>query len=330
MNPRVLAAALLIGVPAPLLSQNARDSASDIMTRAIGAYRDLEFDAAAMLLRRALSSALDDSTRVQALTYLGAAEHYRGRPDSAEAVFRRLVVLAPSYRPDTLVFPPEITRLYIDVHNRTRVVAVVPADTQPSVPPPRTEPVVRPRRVTATGAGLVVSVRANSGAGGALPPASGTVLGVSGSLRFDRFELGLRYLQGSLDTRDLVEGAAALRFTTTSWLALHAGPQIRRYTMPAGAERWVTWQLGARAEVPIVGSSVHGHAMFWQGLGLSVNVPPGSGSARGGELGVTIAVPNEPFWFGLAYRGDKAAVNNSSRRETVNALGLTVGVRRLP
>ena len=341
MNTRVLLAALVIVVPPPgsLLSQDAPGSASDLMTRAIRAYQDLEFDVAATLLRRALSSTLDDTTRVRALTYLGAADQYRGRRDSAEAVFRRLIVLSPTYRPDTLVFPPEITRLYDYVHSKTPVVAVAvrpppppPADTVPQ-PPPRTVPTApvvseRPHGITATGAAQVVNVHANSAGG--LPPASGTVLGVSGSVRVDRFELDLRYLEGSLDTRDLVEGAAAVRFATTSWLTLQSGPQIRRYSMPAGAERWVTWQLGARAETPILNSIVHGHAMLWQGLGLSVNVPPGSGSSRGGELGVTLAVPNGPFWFGLAYRFDKAALNNSSRRESVNALTLTGGVRRLP
>ncbi|HEV2669788.1 MAG TPA: hypothetical protein VGU74_01750, partial [Gemmatimonadales bacterium] len=102
--------ALLLLLPAPLLAQSG--SARDTVTRAVRAYEDLDFDLAATLLRRALASALDDSTRVRALAYLGAAEHYRMQPDSAAAAFHQLALLAPGYQPDTLVFAPEVTTLY--------------------------------------------------------------------------------------------------------------------------------------------------------------------------------------------------------------------------
>jgi len=133
---RIRAVALALLVAAPLRAQTG--SASDVLTGALHAYRDLDFDAAATMLRRVLApplaAGLDDTARAQALTYLGAAEHYRARPDSAIAVFRRLIVLAPRHRPDTLIFPPEITRLYDAVRNSTRIVAVrLPADTQFSV-----------------------------------------------------------------------------------------------------------------------------------------------------------------------------------------------------
>ncbi len=131
MIVRVVALALLVA--APLRAQTG--SASEVMTGAVRAYRDLDFDAAARLLRRVLTPplavGLDDAERARALTYLGAAEHYREQPDSAIAVFRRLVVLAPRHRPDTLIFPPEITRLYNAVRSSTRIVAVrLPADTE--------------------------------------------------------------------------------------------------------------------------------------------------------------------------------------------------------
>src|SRR5258705_9808169 len=77
--------------------------------------------------------------------------------------------------------------------------------------------------ITATGGGTLVNVHASSQAGG-LPPASGTVLGVTGDVRYRRFELGVRYMEGSLQSRDLVEGAVALRFATTPWLTLQTGP----------------------------------------------------------------------------------------------------------
>ena len=335
MNPRVLVFALIVAVPTPLLAQN--DSARAVMTRGIRAYQDLDLDLATTLLRRALSeggSELDDTSRVRALMYLGAAEYYRARSDSAAAVFRRLILLAPQQRPDSLVFPPEITRLYSEVQQELQTappVVITKKDTQPPppTPPPASagEPRERtPHRITATGAGTLVNVHAQSEAGG-LPPASGTVLGLRASARYGRYEVGVRYMEGSLQSRDLVEGAAALRFVTTPWLTLHTGPQIRRYGTPAGAERWVTWQLGASTETPIVSTSVRAHAMLWGGLVLSVNVPPGSGTTRGGEVGVTIDVTPGPFSFGVAYGVDQASVQGASRRERVQTLILTAGLR---
>ena len=173
---------------------------------------------------------------------------------------------------------------------------------------------------------MLASVRARSEAGG-LPPASGAVLGMMVNARYRRFELGLRYLQGSLETRDLVEGAAALRYVTTSWLTLEGGPQIRHYDTPFGAERWVTWQVGARTDVPVVGTSVRGHADLWRAVSLSVNVPPGSGAATGAQLCVTFDGAPGPFRFGLAYGVEQASVRNSSRRDTVRMLSLSAALR---
>ena len=109
MSVRVVVLVLLLATP--LRAQNTGGgTASELMTGAIRAYQDLDFDTAARLLRRVLTpplvTGLGDPEHTRALTYLGAAEHYRQRHDSAIAVFRRLVLLAPRQRPDTLIFPP--------------------------------------------------------------------------------------------------------------------------------------------------------------------------------------------------------------------------------
>jgi hypothetical protein len=98
------------------------------------AYKNLEFDLAALLLRRRVAQLTAANgpvaDRAQGLVYLGAAELFRGRRDSAVAVFRRLVMLDPRFRPDRLVFPPEVTSLFDGVRLRTKTVAVVaPRDT---------------------------------------------------------------------------------------------------------------------------------------------------------------------------------------------------------
>jgi hypothetical protein len=68
--------------------------------------------------------------------------------------------------------------------------------------------------------------------------------------------------------------------------------------------------------------------MLWHALGLDVNVSPGSGSANGGEAGVTLDLRARPVWFGLAYGIDQAQVTGGNRRETVKTLTLTVGLNR--
>ena len=133
MNVRRLSLPLIaiIAVAAPAA---VAQSATALVGRAVSAYEGLELDAAAGLLRQALTAPLADSLdtgeRARALSYLGAIEVLREHRDSAVAVFRRLVLLDPRYRADTFVFPPEVTRLFDDVRVKTRVVAIrVPDDT---------------------------------------------------------------------------------------------------------------------------------------------------------------------------------------------------------
>jgi hypothetical protein len=121
---RLLAAAALAGLPPAVPAQ----APAALVAQGMRAYQDLEFDAAAGLLRRALTPPLADSLdvreRARALTYLGATERFLERRDSAMAVFRRLVLLDPRYRPDPLVFPPEVTRLFDEARLGTKVVAI--------------------------------------------------------------------------------------------------------------------------------------------------------------------------------------------------------------
>jgi len=326
--------ALLLLLAAPLAAQGGGDSASRVMTKAVRAYQDLDFDGAARLFRRVLApplaEQLDDAKRARALMYLGATEHYRGRPDSAIAVFRRLVALAPEQRPDTLVFPPEITRLYDGVRSAATVVAVArdtvaqpprpppPAPPPPAPPPKRAaEPASRVGTVTANVGGLVSSVSTGN--------ATSAAAGFAGSVQLRRMELQVRYAEGS---NDLVEGALALRLLATPWLSMQLGPHIRRFDTPLGAERWVTWRLGVRGDVAISRSGVRGYAMLWRALGLDVNLPSSSGSAHGGEIGVRTDVGLRRLWLAMAYGVDQAVVPDANRSETVKTLTLTVGVNR--
>lgn len=118
-----------------MAAQAAPSPSVNLIARAARAYQNLEFDVAAGFLRRALAPPAGDSLpwaeRARALTYLAATERFRNRADSALAVFRRLVLLDPRYRPDPLIFPPEVTALFEEVRRETKVVAVaLAADTE--------------------------------------------------------------------------------------------------------------------------------------------------------------------------------------------------------
>jgi len=115
-------------------STAAAQAADSLLVSGIRAYRNLEFDQAALQLRRGVgqltAAGAPVAHRAQGLVYLGAAELFRGRRDSALAVFRRLVLLDPRFRPDRLVFPPEVTSVFEGVRLRTKTVAIViPRDT---------------------------------------------------------------------------------------------------------------------------------------------------------------------------------------------------------
>lgn len=117
--------ALVVGI----LAQAARaQTPAERLARGIRAYQDLDYDSAAAAIRGALAGSgrttLSDSGRVRGLLYLGATELFRDHRDSASAAFRRLLLIDPRYRPDQLVFPPEVSSLFQDVRLATRAVAV--------------------------------------------------------------------------------------------------------------------------------------------------------------------------------------------------------------
>jgi hypothetical protein len=120
----LLALALLVTATVRLPAQ----SASDLLQQGVRAYQKLEYDAAVALLRESLlrrePSALPDSQRARALSYLAATEVFQQQRDSAAAAFRALVRLDPRYRPDELIFPPQVTNLYEEVRRSTKVLSV--------------------------------------------------------------------------------------------------------------------------------------------------------------------------------------------------------------
>jgi hypothetical protein len=109
-------------------------SARELVASGLSAYRAVRYDGAVQQLRQALNvegdDALPDSVRATAYAYLAAAEYYRGHADDAAAATRQALLTDPSYRPDTLVFPPDVTDAFESVRRLTRYVRIqAPADT---------------------------------------------------------------------------------------------------------------------------------------------------------------------------------------------------------
>lgn len=127
---------VIAAVTAALPPRAAAQEQNRSLTGALQAYQNLEYESAAALFRRALAveapspDTLPTALRPKALTYLAASDFYRGRKDSAAVVFRRLIQQDPRYRPDPLIFPPEVTQAFESARRGTKVVAVFPpADT---------------------------------------------------------------------------------------------------------------------------------------------------------------------------------------------------------
>src|SRR5256884_2493132 len=102
-----------------------------------------------------------------------------------------------------------------------------------------------------------------------------------GAVGLGRLQLSVSYLQGTLNrdgafgaSRDLVEGTVMLGARPLTWLTLETGPHARAYTLSAGTQRWLFWELRARAASAFVGSAVPGVG----GVGGGI---PGGGEGRG-------------------------------------------------
>jgi hypothetical protein len=114
---------LLVLFLAPLRLEG--QASSELLVRGIEAYRNLDFDGAVGFLHRWFAAAAGQASQAQVtrgLTYLGAAEEFRGNRDSAVAAFRRLVLADPRYEVDQMVFPPEVTGLFTTVRGDTKAV----------------------------------------------------------------------------------------------------------------------------------------------------------------------------------------------------------------
>ena len=190
---------------------------------------------------------------------------------------------------------------------------------------------VRAQRLHPFGGASLATTRLRSQGKNPFTGAGSTFLG-EGALSIGRLQLTVSYLQGTLDpdgalgaSRPLVEGTVLLGVRALDWLTLETGPHARAYTLPGGTERWLFWELRARAATAFVGSAVRGYAELWRVLAADVNVPESFDHASGGEAGMILRLSRAPLEGRLGYRVDHAVLVGGTRKETVDGVVIGVG-----
>jgi hypothetical protein len=191
---------------------------------------------------------------------------------------------------------------------------------------------VRAQRLHPFGGASLATTRLRSDGKNPFTGAGSAFLG-QGALSIGRLRLTVSYLQGTLDpdgtlgaSRPLVEGTVLLGVRALDWLTLETGPHARAYTLTAGTERWLFWELRARASSAFVGSAVRGYAELWRVVAADVNVPESFDHGQGGEAGMIVRLARAPLEGRVGYRIDHAVLGGGTRLETVDGVVIGIGL----
>ena len=162
---------------------------------------------------------------------------------------------------------------------------------------------------------------------------SGLVLGGEAVVTRGNLVARLRYGQGRVtnDTagRDVAEGEALLGYKARPWLTVWFGPHARTFVVPGQSDRrWLLWSGRVTARGTLFPGRVASFVELWQGVTGSLSRPSESASGGGAEAGLDLRLARRPVWGRLAYRIEQGRANAVGRRETVEAVTLTVGFDR--
>ena len=162
---------------------------------------------------------------------------------------------------------------------------------------------------------------------------SGMVFSGEGAATRGRFALRLRYGQGRVtnDTagRDVAEGEALVGYKARPWLTVWVGPQARTFVVPGESDRrWLLWTGRVTARGTLFPGRVSSFVELWQGFAGRLSRPAESVTGGGAEAGLDLRLARHPVWGLLACRIEQGRAGNIGRRETVEAITLTVGFDR--
>ncbi len=162
-----------------------------------------------------------------------------------------------------------------------------------------------------------------------------TGLGLGGEATFGVGPAGLAvgYLEGSLDetggaSTDFVEGHAFFTLRPLRWAALGFGPHVRSFIEPGGTQRWLLWEAHVQAATELLGPTIEAYAEGWVVVSAEVEVSEPFDGGRGLEGGLRVAVGRLPVALRLRYRLERLELGGGTRRETVEQVGLAVGIGR--
>jgi hypothetical protein len=192
---------------------------------------------------------------------------------------------------------------------------------------------LRAQALHPVGSASLVTARVRSQVPAGIDLFTGSAFLGQGALAMGRVELSVSYLQGTLNpdggtaaARDLVEGTVRLGVRALDWLTLETGPHARAYTLAGSTQRWLFWELRARAAREFVGSTVRGYAELWRALSADANVPEPFDHAQGGEVGMVLRLARAPVTARIGYRIDHAVLGGGTRLETVDGVVIGVGL----
>jgi len=192
---------------------------------------------------------------------------------------------------------------------------------------------LRAQALRPMGSASLVTARVRSEVPAGIDQFTGSAFLGQGALAMGRVALSISYLQGSLNHdgggaagRDLVEGTVLLGVRARDWLTFQAGPHARAYTLVGSTQRWLFWELRARAATAFVGSAAQGYAELWRAVAADANVPEPFDHAQGGEVGMIIRLARAPLEGRVGYRIDHAVLGGGTRLETVDGVVIGVGL----
>jgi hypothetical protein len=162
---------------------------------------------------------------------------------------------------------------------------------------------------------------------------SGMVFGGEGGATRGRFVARVRYGQGRVtnDTagRDVAEGEVLLGYKARPWLTVWVGPHARTFVVSGQSDRrWLLWSGRVTARGTLLPGRVASFVELWQGFTGSLSRPSESVTGGGAEAGLDLRLARRPVWGRLAYRVEQGRAGSIGRRETVEAITLTVGFDR--
>src|SRR2546425_906755 len=135
-------------------------------------------------------------------------------------------------------------------------------------------------RVTAWGDGAIV--RLGTQILGARESQSGPIFGGEAGLGLGPVTLGAGDLEGRVQPgssgtpkgRDLVEARIFVSARPVPWLTLSAGPRVRAFVTDSATERWVLWQVRARAPNALASTPLQTHIQLWGAPSAPGKLPP--------------------------------------------------------